>query len=297
MLTRSLFSTFCVALCCSLSLLVAPSLSAADPLLRPGDRLALVGGTLVEQMRGDASLERELQTRQPTWQLRLRNVGWSGDNTFGFARKVFDTNPEKGFERLQADLDLAQPTVILFAYGFAEASNGAAAVAEMESGLNRLVETALAGQRRVILMHPFALPGVLTADYAQQIEAARTVIDRVASKHQVPVVKTSCDDFTTDGLLPSGAGYQQIASGLADALVGIRQTTLRDDAQTEQQLRDAILRKEELFFHRHRPQNETYLLLFRKHEQGNNAVELPQFDPLVDEIDQEIWRLAGALSQ
>lgn len=49
-----------------------------------------------------------------------------------------------------------------------------------------------------------------------------------------------------------------------------------------EQLRRAIATKNELHFHRYRPQNETYLFLFRKHEQGNNAVEIPQFDPLIE---------------
>lgn len=53
----------------------------------------------------------------------------------------------------------------------------------------------------------------------------------------------------------------------------------------------AINKKNELYFHRWRPQNETYLLGFRKHEQGNNAVEIPRFDPLVAELEAEIARL------
>lgn len=56
-------------------------------------------------------------------------------------------------------------------------------------------------------------------------------------------------------------------------------------------LRDVIREKNELYFHRYRPQNETYLLLFRKHEQGNNAVEIPRFDPLVEEKEELIERL------
>jgi lysophospholipase L1-like esterase len=56
-------------------------------------------------------------------------------------------------------------------------------------------------------------------------------------------------------------------------------------------LRVAINRKNELFFYRWRPQNITYLLGFRKHEQGNNAVEIPQFDPLVAEQEKTIARL------
>ncbi len=56
-------------------------------------------------------------------------------------------------------------------------------------------------------------------------------------------------------------------------------------------LREAIQQKNDLYFHRWRPQNETYLFLFRKHEQGNNAVEIPQFDPLIDGVEQRIATL------
>ncbi|MFN9199679.1 MAG: hypothetical protein ACK5WR_16540, partial [Planctomycetaceae bacterium] len=46
--------------------------------------------------------------------------------------------------------------------------------------------------------------------------------------------------------------------------------------------------KKQLSFHRGRPQNETYLFGFRKHEQGNNAREIPMFDPLVEELEATI---------
>ena len=61
-----------------------------------------------------------------------------------------------------------------------------------------------------------------------------------------------------------------------------------------EKLRAAINRKNELYFHRWRPQNETYLFGFRKHEQGNNAAEIPLFDPLVAEQEAEIARLRVA---
>ncbi len=50
-----------------------------------------------------------------------------------------------------------------------------------------------------------------------------------------------------------------------------------------ERLRQVVVEKNRLYFHRWRPQNETYLFGFRKHEQGQNAAEIPQFDPLVRE--------------
>jgi lysophospholipase L1-like esterase len=63
-----------------------------------------------------------------------------------------------------------------------------------------------------------------------------------------------------------------------------------------EELRQTIIRKNELFFHRWRPQNQTYLFGFRKHEQGQNAIEIPQFDPLVAEQEVKIARLRQPVS-
>jgi glucose/arabinose dehydrogenase len=56
-------------------------------------------------------------------------------------------------------------------------------------------------------------------------------------------------------------------------------------------LRSAIRKKNELFFHRWRPANWTYLLGFRKGEQGQNAIELPRFEPLIAEWEARIAKL------
>jgi hypothetical protein len=61
-------------------------------------------------------------------------------------------------------------------------------------------------------------------------------------------------------------------------------------------LRQAIVAKNLLYFHRWRPQNDTYLFGFRKHEQGKNAVEIPQFDPLIAKQEEEIARLRVPVS-
>ncbi|MCP3696916.1 MAG: SGNH/GDSL hydrolase family protein [Planctomycetaceae bacterium] len=87
-----------------------------------------------------------------------------------------------------------------------------------------------------------------------------------------------------DGVAVARASAKTLATGM----------TL--DASWEQEqvqrLRELIVAKNKLYFHRYRPQNETYLFLFRKREQGNNAVEIPQFDPLVEGVEQKIAETA-----
>lgn len=65
----------------------------------------------------------------------------------------------------------------------------------------------------------------------------------------------------------------------------------RAELSAEAVLTAAIRKKNELFFHRWRPENWTYLFGFRKGEQGQNGVEIPRFDPLIAQWDARIAKL------
>ncbi len=84
------------------------------------------------------------------------------------------------------------------------------------------------------------------------------------------------------------------AVATADAKEWARGVKLERGPEFEQveKLRKTIVAKNQLYFHRWRPQNETYLFGFRKHEQGKNAVEVPKFDPLVAAKEKEILTLS-----
>jgi hypothetical protein len=58
-----------------------------------------------------------------------------------------------------------------------------------------------------------------------------------------------------------------------------------------ERLRQTVVAKNRDYFYRWRPQNETYLFGFRKHEQANNAAEVPLFDPIVEKLEKEIAKL------
>jgi lysophospholipase L1-like esterase len=84
----------------------------------------------------------------------------------------------------------------------------------------------------------------------------------------LPVAEFHASDLPTEVKLVAGPEFEQV-----------------------EKLRRTSLAKNELFFHRWRPQNETYLLGFRKHEQGQNAREIPWFDPLIVEKEAAIAEL------
>ncbi|WP_406700314.1 SGNH/GDSL hydrolase family protein [Singulisphaera sp. Ch08] len=88
---------------------------------------------------------------------------------------------------------------------------------------------------------------------------------------------------------------QTIASGAADQWKSWELNQGPEFDQVEK-LRKVINEKNLLYFHRWRPQNETYLFGFRKHEQGNNAREIPLFDPLVEAKEKEVATLRVPVS-
>jgi lysophospholipase L1-like esterase len=85
-------------------------------------------------------------------------------------------------------------------------------------------------------------------------------------------------------------GKEVVTASSAEWAAGVPLNQGPEFDQSER-LRRAIVEKNRLHFHRWRPQNETYLFGFRKHEQGKNSVEIPQFDPLVARQEEEIARL------
>jgi lysophospholipase L1-like esterase len=101
--------------------------------------------------------------------------------------------------------------------------------------------------------------------------------------------------LTVRGLPPGDYTLSLDGKGVTSAsakewAAGVVLTRTPEHEQAEQ-LRKAIVAKNRLYFHRWRPQNETYLFGFRKAEQGKNAVEIPKFDPLVAQQEAEIARL------
>ena len=107
--------------------------------------------------------------------------------------------------------------------------------------------------------------------------------------------------LTVAGLAPGSyvlkSGDQTIASGTAQQwATGIHVRSGPAFGQ-EEQLRKTVIAKDFDFFNYWRPQNDTYIFGYRKHEQGRNAVEIPRFGPLVQAKEAEIAKLRVPVSQ
>src|SRR5262249_49808844 len=135
-------------------ILILSAPSQAGPLeFKSTDRVILVGGTLIEREQRYGYWEAMLTARHPG--ITFRNLGWSGDNVFGEARRAFDLDkPDIGRKRL-VELTLAEkPTVILICYGGNEAFAGESGLDSFKQGLEKLLDDLAPAKARIVLMSP-----------------------------------------------------------------------------------------------------------------------------------------------
>ena len=230
---------------------------AAGPLLRPGDRVAFVGGGTWEKERRSGMIEAAFTLAEPN--VTFRHLGWAGDMADQSARRFFGT-AEDGREHLLEHVDLVKPTVVWVAYGRAESLPGGMSVEAFRENLASLLGELEGRTKRIFLVEPQNLPPSYAAvirDLAKERGSEAIPIDQFVLATMLLLTKHS--EF-------------EVKEGV-DRLLPL------------------ITRKNDLFFQRHRPQNETYLRGFRAHEQGNNAAEIARFEPLVAAKDAEIQSL------
>lgn len=263
--------------------------------IQSGDRVVFIGGGFIERMQQHDWVEAFLTTSAPG--STYRNLGWGGDTVFGDARAVFGSRAD-GYARLLRDLDLAKPTVAIVCYGENECYEGQPGLRSFREAYQRLVDDLKTKGSRVIVMLPRQKEASSiteperTAAYNHALRQYNEQAKQVAATENFPIIDLESfqlnDTLTLDGVYWTEAGYKQAAKEICEQL---HLPVVPAPAQMAA-LRTKINAKNAWFFHRYRPQNETYLFLFRKHEQGNNAVELEQIDPQISELENQIALMA-----
>ena len=240
----------------------------------------------------------------------------------------------EGWALLQKQITEAKPTVAFIGYGMAASFAGEAGLAKFKADYERLLDTMekISPGCRFVLLGPIAHEwhkGLAKPDAANvRIAAYTEAIRAVASSRKVPFiplakptdlgsvvgrrqpadieatykngVPTQVADrtkITDNGIHLNSAGYLMLSRAIANALfdASVDQFESRVLGSTADALRAVILRKNEFFFHRSRPANMAYIFGFRKREQGNNAVEMPKFDPLIEVEEKKIRELCKHL--
>ncbi len=326
---------FSFALLAACAALLLPVRAAAPFELKDGDRVVFLGDTLIEREQHYGWIELMLTTRFPDRHVTFRNLGWSADTPAGESRLGLSltqagNEPEgEGWKMLVKQIEDARPTVVFVGYGMASSFDGEVGLPKFKADYNRLLDTIekiSPGVRLVLLLYgPTQVKyGPEDGRYAPQknrindsltsyISAIRDIADQ--RKLLFFPVHTSPMDYgggywkyvgkeplSDNWIHYASNGYRCVARYIE---YHINEPTADDPGvpgkwfmapETVEPLRQVILRKNEFFFHRSRPANMAYIFGFRKGEQGRNAVEIPQFDPLIAAEEKKIFELCKHLN-
>jgi lysophospholipase L1-like esterase len=293
--------------------------------LEDGDRVLLIGDVLMERENNYGVLETKMRQEFPGKKFAVRNLGYSGDTPLGASRASFDP-VAKGVEQLEEQLAVVKPTVAIIGYGMAASleeltyrKNDPAlnpdparygtehTPARLKREVAKLMELitkhAAGGKVRFVILGPIAhedlrgsRPGLPDpAEHNALLAAYGRSLAELAAEKNVPFVQAEWKsqgitlDFGTDnGIHLTERGYRALSEGVAAQLGWkVNKESWDKPAAAAETLRASVLRKNSLFFHRSRPANYTYIFGFRKREQGNNAVEIPKFDPLIETAEAD----------
>lgn len=285
-----------------------PPVATKLPLhLQPGDRIALVGNTLLERMQFFGDLEALLHQRYPEHRLVVRNLAWSADTP--------DLQPRpENFADLEQHLTHEKIDVIFAAFGFNESFAGPDGVDSFKQSLADFVASvkrrAFNGQAapRVVLISPIAnenVPGVDAADLNNdRIKVYADAIRSVAAQQQVGFVDVYTDtkaamdsgqtELTINGCHLTEAGYELFARTLFTGLFG----EAAPASKTSEALKAEIVDKNRQYFRRYRPLNTFYYTGGRNKSYGylDFLPAMQNFDIMTDNRDRRIWALAQGKS-
>jgi hypothetical protein len=281
--------------------------------LHDGDRVVFLGNTLIERAQKYGYWETMLTARYPNKNITFRNLGWSGDTVWAESRGIFDP-PAVGYKRMIEHVGRLKPTVIFVGYGNNEAFAGKAGlpafIKQYNTLLDDLTRVSAKGVRFVLvspMLHESIGPNfhkVKTINAKTEVYA--TAVKEIASRSDCRYLDLLSlqkrwyevdANLTYNGLHLDQEGYHKLTHLLRAGLRYEKSRHSEADTERLSQLRQVIIAKNRLYFYSWRPQNITYLFGFRKHEQGQNAKEIAEFDKLIVAKEKEINRLKQPTAQ
>ncbi len=312
--------------------LFTASLRAAAPFeLKDGDRVVFLGDTLMEREQHYGWIELMLTTRFPDRHVTFRNLGWSadlpnGESRLGLSLTQAGNEPVgEAWKLLQKQIEETKPTVAFIGYGMAASFAGEAGLAKFKEDYNRLLDAIekISPACRFVLLSYGPKPNSYSPEDGgglpkptrarlEQLKSYMAAVKQLAETRRLSYVPA--DDTPIDF---GGAHWQHVGKApLTDNWIHYTSNGYRAVARTIEfflfespepgkwftaskslePLRAVILRKNEFYFHRSRPANMAYIFGFRKREQGQNAVEIPQFDPLIEAEEKKIFELCKHLN-
>lgn len=291
------------ALFLSLALCWFQGLANADEItFGDKERIVLLGDGLIEQEQYHGWIELAITTAFPDKDLTFRNLGWNGDTPRGESRyglslvQAGHANKDECWKQLLKQIKMAQPTIAILGYGMASSL-------DFDSPDNdRGKDKFLTEYRNLITAIQKINPDIqivllstapTRSGFAWKSDLQTSSIKSIAQGDGLAFVDLSVisgeGQFHQDPIHLNSNGYREAAKLICQTLK-VPESDWETNPHAEP-LRQEILQKNVWWFHRSRPANMAYVFGFRKREQGQNAVEIPQYDSLITDAESRIAKL------
>ncbi len=267
-----------------------------------GDRIALIGNSLLDRLRHVGHIETLLHQRFPDHRLRVRNLSWPGDEITQQPRPANFADAEQHLTHEKID-------IIIAAFGFNESFLGKRGLvafrSNLDSYLGGLKTKAFNGKSaaRIVLLSPIAnenLDGVAAGEWNNaRIRLYLDVMRQVAAEHKIAFIdvfsrteeamRSPGSDLTINGCHLNEAGYALLAATVYQGLFDER------PPEINRRIRKAVIEKNRQYFRRYRPLNTFYYTGKRNKTYGylDFLPAMQNFDLMVANRDRRIWSIAS----
>ena len=210
--------------------------SMAGSAIRPGDRVAIIGNTLADQLRVHGYFETFLLQLPAEPRVSVRNLGWAGDMLSARDRPT-------NFPTEESVLIAHQTDVIIACFGLGESFAGTAGLPAFRTALKAFVDSHRGRKYngktevRLILVSPIAYEnlGTLTPEHERrnrELADYTAAMEQVASGQELPFVNlfqptreimadASAPKLTTNGIHLNAYGYWAVGRMLTAGVATI----------------------------------------------------------------------------
>lgn len=294
---------------------LALTAQAAEPFLRSGDIVALVGGEEIVAAAESGEMELALTTAMPELRVSFRSLAWEGDT-------VFEQHRDLNYPPLEEQLAKMKASAVILQFGQMESLAGQEGLKDFIDAYEKLIDR-LAGpeSRRLLLLlpHEFGRPEDsrlpdLTGRNVD-VEAYAVSIRALAKRRSLRTAEWTFSSvsavtvLTRDGIHLNAWGEALRAMGIAAALGSSGSAQVGPAPKSSQvgKLRRLIQEKNRLWFNYYRPQNWAFLAGDRINQPSSRdhidrtkrwfPAEMEQYLPLIEENERAIWDAAATLAK
>ena len=271
-----------------------PSLESID--FKQNEKVVFLGNAFFENAIVNGEIETKFSLSFPHKNITFRNIGWSGDNVQAHARTRARGggrfgDPDKGFGILTKQISELKPDKIFIAYGFNESFEQGLAIEAYRKDLNHLLDELGELGPELILISTlpmekgFGIPDEHIETRNKELKIYSEATKEVASKgnHRFIDLFTSFSQenkYTVNGIHLTSKGYRKAGELITEVLKFPPPVTPLDSNKADQ-IRNTIIKKNTLFFHRWRPRNDAFVYGERKDEQRIAQEEPAQIEPFI----------------